>query len=283
VRNLLLALDRTKFAIVMSFLLVCSSCAPTQQPNTASVAANQAKRTARIYLDLRGEPNLVHRFRTYVEFDFEDAGLIIVSAEAQADAVVHAKFESENETVEIATGVVRMSISSNGKEEQLISCATTNSDAKGELFEKAASSALADLRRKYSAAHTVRLDSSSDMSQSTVFSDELPGALKSSGFNIAESDPNAILLRLDLQRQKARVEENILKYDTSVSVVGESIPLTSKGSGVRSARLVGDLPEKCSSGVSDLDWLAGEDPLFRQARFLTRNIQKQTMKPAASN
>jgi hypothetical protein len=278
-KNLSLLLDRIKPAIAIPLLLVCSSCARTQQASTAPVAANQTKNTARIYLDLSGDPNLVHRFWTYLEFDFEDVGLTIVSAEAQADAVVHAKFDSESQKVEIPTGVVRMQISSNGKQEQLISCASTSSAANDELFSRAASSAIAELRRKYPAAHTVKLDSAGDMSQSAVFSDELPGALRSSRFKIIESDPGDLLVRLDLQRQKALVEENILKYDISVAVVGESIPFTSNGSGVRSARLVGDLPESCSAGVCDLDWLAGEDPLFREARILARNIRKQITKP----
>ncbi len=282
-KTLLLALGRTKSAIVLPLLLVCSSCASTQQPTTAPVAANQTKNTARIYLDLSGDPNLVHRFRTYLEFDFDDAGLKIVSTEILADAVVRAKFDSASQQVEIPTGVVRMRISSNGKQEQLISCASTSSDANGEVFPKAASSAAVDLRKKYPAAQTVRLDSSGDMSQSTVFSDELPGALKSSGFKIIGSDPADIILRIDLQRRKALVAENLLKYDISVSFDGESIPSTSNGSGVRSATLVGDLPENCPSGLGDLDWLAGEDPLFRQARVLARNIQKQIMKPGASN
>jgi hypothetical protein len=266
------------------FILAATICSGTSQSSKGSQKEGAQKtRIEKVYVDLKGDPKLVHRLFTFLDFGFEDGGFVGANREADSDAVVRGNLEKESQRVNIGAGVVRMQITSGGKQEKMNNCATISSDENAELFEGAAKVTAEKVRRKYPNVRTVEIDDGSHMAESKAFAIGLPDSLKASGFEVTKIGPADLVLRVDLVREKVPVEENTFKYKLFVSGKDGSLLLSDSGSGTLSAKLAGKALEACPNRFADLDWLTGGDALSRLAQKVTRVLRDHNAGLARSN
>jgi len=121
---------------------------------------------------------------------------------------------------------------------------------------------------------SVRLDPASDFATSRQFAAEFQSGLKTSGLTMVQSGPADISLRIDLRTEKIPVEKDGAAYDIKVATPN-GVPLVeSSGSGIFSARLVGNAPAACAERLADLEWLYNSDTLDSTARKLTHDLNQ---------
>jgi hypothetical protein len=271
-------------AVAAIFLLAATNSGSVGQASKgAQKEGAQKTRIERVYVNLEGDPKLVHRLFTFLDFGFEDDGFTGANTEADSDAVVRGNLEKESQRVNIGVGIVRMEMTSGGKQEKMSHCATISSDENAELFEGAAKVATEKIRRKYPNLRTVEIEDASRMAESKVFAIGLPDSLKASGFEVTKVGPADLVLRVDLMREKIPVEESTFKYKLFVSGKDGSILLNDSGSGTLSAKLAGKALEACPNRFVDLDWLTGGDALSRLAHKVTRALRDHNAGLASFN
>jgi hypothetical protein len=239
----------------------------------------------RIFIDLKGEPKLVHYFSGLLNAELENAGIVVTGSEHDADGVVRGELKAQVERVNLSMGVVKMYINSQRGFQTIDSCQTLSTSEDSNLYERSAASVVSELRDRYHDARTVRLDPASDLAASRQFAAEFPSELKTSGLTMVQSGPADIALRIDLRTEKIPVEKDGAVYDIKVAAPN-GVPLVeSSGSGVFSARLVGNAPAACPERLADLELIYNTDTLYSAARKITHDLNQQaqsrTAKPAS--
>lgn len=270
--------------VVASLLFVAgNNIAPAQRSDVSSLGSAHGTRINRVFVNLTGDPKLTHRLWTLLDFELEDAHVLLASTETDADAIVNGEIHAQVTKHNLGLGVIRMRATGNRQVENFDSCASLSSDEGGSLFDRSASGTGEAVRKKYPNASTIRLDPASDMTQSKSFRDELVQSLQESDFKIVDTSSSDITLRVDLVPEKVPVEENVLTYDTVVIARDGSQLLSSRGTGVLSATLEGHPPDQCPERVADLDWLSGNNPLYAVARYVAKELRRQNSRISTSN
>jgi membrane associated rhomboid family serine protease len=229
-------------------------------------------RIARVFLALKGEPKLVHYFSGLLNAELENAGIAVTGSEHDADGVLRGELKAQVERVNLSMGVVKMYINSQRGFQTIDSCQTLSTGEDSNLYERSAASVVSELRDKYHDARTVRLEPASDLAASRQFAAEFPSELKTSGLTMVQSGPADIALRIDLRTEKIPVEKDEAAYNIKV-VAPNGVPLVeSSGSGVFSARLVGNAPTACPERLADLEWIYNTNTLYSTARKVAHDL-----------
>jgi hypothetical protein len=238
-------------------------------------------RIARVFLALKGDPKLVHYFSGLLNAELENADIEVGGSEHDADGVLRGEIKAQSERVNLNIGVVKMYIDSERGFQTIDSCHTLSTSEDTNLYERSAASAASKIRDKYHDARTVRLDPASDLAASRQFAAEFQSELKTSGFTMVESGPADIALRIDLRTEKIPVVKDGASYDIKV-VASNGVQLVeNSGSGVFSARLIGNAPAACPERLADLEWLYNTDTLDSTARKVAHDLNQQAPPRAA--
>lgn len=226
-----------------------------------------------VFLDLKGDPKLVHRFSTFLNLELENDGIAIAKSSPEADAVIDGEVHAKSERKNLGFGVIETQISANSSVEKMESCASVSTAEEGDFFQGSAGYVASQIRDKYPGARTVSLDTASDMAASQGFGSAFPGELKTSGFTVVRSAPADITVRIHLVAQKISVDESLAAYDIRVVTPKGAAMFNKHGTGVLFARFTGAPPAVCSLSFADLRWLYENDPLFAAARELASNLR----------
>jgi hypothetical protein len=202
-----------------------------------------------------------------------------MNTEAEADAEVDAEVSAEIKSSELGIGVMKLSSTANGKTEITSSCESLSTAVDGEFFASSTDGLATQLRTKYANAKTVKLDTASDTAASKIFSSQLPGTLRTSGFTIVDSGTADVILRTDLARERVAIEEHETRYKIRIYLRNGSPVFFTEGSGVTSAKATG-APLLCPERVSDLDWLSRTDPLFQLADQAVKQLRMNNRRAA---
>jgi len=270
------------FACVAVFVFCVAGKTATRQSSASQNENSQKKKIESVFVRLKGDPKLVHRLFTFLDFGFEDNGFLGANSADGADAIVKGTLENQSTKANIGVGIVRLQMTSQGKQETATHCAAMSSDENGELFEGSAKATAERLRRKFPNLRTVIVDDASNVAESKSFAIELPDSLKASGFSVTKVGPADLVLRVDLAREKVAVVENSFKYDVQVMGKDGSLLFTQNGTGTLTARLAGNVLEACPSRFTDLDWLTGGDALAHLAREITKSLKSHSVGQAAA-
>lgn len=231
-------------------------------------------RITKVFLSVAGDPKLSHRLWTFIEFELEDAGIIIVNSEREADALISGEVNVLTTKHYLALGILRATFKAGGTTDKIESCGSMNSDEAGDVFSQSAGGMVDKIREKYPKARTVSVDAKSNTKESDTFDSDLANYLNKSGLELSDSSEADITVHLELVRYKIAVEEKELKYEITVlPTIGSGLS-TQRGGGVISANALDRAPEACPDRVEDLEWLSQGDPLCGAAQTLARNILK---------
>jgi hypothetical protein len=257
---------------------ICDAC--SSRPTRNESASAQEPNAMTVYINVHGDPRLVHRFSTFLRFSLEDAGISHVSSESEANVFVEGNLTAQTQTRDIGVGIVRAQLTQNGNPTNMEMCATLNSEADGELFNGAAESIASKIRGKSPNARTIKLDATSDTKVSNVFNGQLPSALKNADFEVIVSGTPDVLLHIDLLRQKVAVEERVAELNIEVRGRDAESPGSTSGKTIISAKLAAPPPKVCPEQFEDLSWLAGNS-LYNDADMLAKNLRKHPPKVKA--
>jgi membrane associated rhomboid family serine protease len=237
----------------------------------------------RVFVRLTGDARLVRRTWNIFNVELEDAGVTVVSKEAEADAVLLGEIGSQIKRTSIVFDVIQMRISANGNLEKIESCEslTTNENGVDFLRYYSAEDVVHQIRQKHPNAQTVKLDPASDISLSKSFATALPAELKASGFTVTNSGSADIILRVNLAYRKVAVDEMKVKYNLRATTRDGAMLVTSKSSEVLSAKLAEPAPAVCPDRFADLDFLRGNE--FATAHRFVKNLTKANSKLPANN
>ena len=243
--------------------------------STTTHVTNQTKHVVkRIFIDLKGDPKLVHYFSSLLNAELENAGIAVAGSEHDADGVLRGELKAQSERVTLSMGVVKLYINSQRGFQTIDSCQTLSTIENTNFYEGSAAGAASRIRDKYRDARTVRLDPASDFAASRQFAAEFQSELKTSGLTMVQSGPADIALRIELRTEKIPVEKDGAAYDIKVATPN-GVPLVeSSGSGIFSARLVGNAPAACAERLADLEWLYNSDTLDSTARKLIHDLNQ---------
>ena len=234
----------------------------------------QKMKVTRVFINLKGDPKLVHRLATFLGLELEDAGIIITRTEPEAEAVISGELSTQDNRVNFGLGLVRMEATANDHADKINSCATLSTAEDGELFDSSAGTAAGLVREKYPNARTVRLDPASDMAVSSKFGAELPHELKTSGFSVSDSMPADIALRINLERQKVAIDEHLAEYEIRVVTRNRAVLSSYKGEDILFAKAADAAPAACADRFTDFKWLYSNDPLLSAARKITAGLRE---------
>jgi membrane associated rhomboid family serine protease len=238
-------------------------------------------RIARVFLDLKGDPKLVHYFSGLLNAELEHAGIAVAGNEHDADGVLRGELKAQAERINLSMGVVKMYINSQRGLQIIDSCQTLSTAEDSNLYKRSAVSVVSEIRDKYHDARTIRLDPASDLAASPQFAAEFSSELKTSGLTMVQSGPADIALHIDLRTEKIPVEKDEATYDIKV-VAPDGVPLVqSSGSGVLSAMPVGNLPAACPERLADLEWIYNTNALYFTARKVTHALNHPAQLPAS--
>jgi membrane associated rhomboid family serine protease len=251
------------------------------QANTQSHLPGPPPRIARVFLALKGDPKLVHYFSGLLNAELENAGIAVAGSEHDAEGVLRGEVKAQSERVNLSMGVVKMYINSQHGFQTIDFCKTLSTSESTNLYERSAASAVSKIRAKYHDARTVRLDPASDLAASQQFAAEFQSELKTSGLTMVQSGPADIALHIDLRTEKIPVEEDEAVYNIKVVAPNGVQLVQSSGSGVLSARLVGNAPAACPERLADLEWIYNTDTLYSTAHKVTRDLNQQPQPRAA--
>ncbi|HET6932719.1 MAG TPA: hypothetical protein VFI45_20505 [Candidatus Acidoferrum sp.] len=261
-------------ALLTNWFVISVSPAMSQ---TKKPRGERPPRITKIYPELAGDPKVVHRFLSYLEFALEDRGIQIVNLPKQADAVLFANFTLTTEKGNLSAGLRTTELIVNGGREIKDECSTVSDSETTELFTNDAENLSANLRAKFPDAKTVWVDPASKNEISSHFWDDLPRQLTSHGFRIDESGQPDLKIHVILQRIKVPIEKRMLNYELELQNLDGKLLFSQSSGGPLSARLLDDPPPACSSTVIDLDWLTQQDPLFQSARGLAKRLHDQNV------
>jgi membrane associated rhomboid family serine protease len=275
-QNQLLRFGAVALVAVLAFVTQRRSHAVTEPVPEISFATPGSDSPAgkspvkQVFLNLKGDPKLVHRFSTFLNLELEEDGIAIAKDRTEADAVINGEVHIKAERRDLAFRVIEMQITANGDVERSSSCTTVRSDEDDDFFKTSARDVARKLRDKYPDARTVSLDTASDMTASTEFGKDFLEQLKTSGFTVAPSTPADVAVRIKLAVQKVSVDENSTAYDIkAVSRNGTGL-FNSHGSGVTSTGLA-----DASQGACAVSWMYRYqgDPLLAAARDLANSFR----------
>jgi membrane associated rhomboid family serine protease len=264
---------------ILEYLHVPTSV--TSQLDIQTVSSHPPPRIARVFLSLKGGPKLVHYFSGLLNAELENAGIAVAGKEHDADGVLRGELKSQVESTNLSIGVVKMYINSKRGFQTIDSCETLSTSENSNLYERSAANVVSKIRDKYYDAQTIRLDPASDLTASRQFAAEFPSALKTSGLTMVQSGTADIILRIDLRTEKIPVEKDEASYDIK-AVASNGVSLVeSSGSGIISARLVGNAPAACPERLANLEWIYNTDTLYSTAHKVTHDLSQQTHPRAA--
>jgi membrane associated rhomboid family serine protease len=269
-------------AIVFAFAIVTQlgSKIIKEMPEGIVVITNELNHGAgeppfsRIFLDLKGDPKLVHRLSSFLDIELESAGITITGNRKDADAVIEGEIHAESTRSALGFGVVRAQITAQSNVENMDSCETISAAEDGDFFTSSADSLSSRIRHKHPDAETVSVGPGSDMAASSKFGQDFPTALKTAGFILVESPHADIALRIQLVRQKISIQKLMAVYKMKVIGRNGALMLSESDSGVLFAKLTETPPATCPKHFASLDWLYSHDPLFYAATNLAGRLQK---------
>jgi len=272
-------------ALLPGLLLVMlgSGTAVAQTSDELKIGGNRGPQMKKVFVNVTGDAKLSRRLWMILGFELEDAFFQRANTDDDADTVVDARIQTRVAKVNLGLGVIRMQVTAGGRAQNLDSCASLSSNENAELFNGAATQIGETLRANYSDSLIIRIDPTSNMTQSEPFSDELARSLRKSNFKIVDASPSDITLRVELVQEKVPVEENLADYELAVSTRDGMRQYTSTGNIVVSATLAGPPPAVCPSRFDDLDWLSGGSTLYQVARGIVKEMKKQRSRSLASN
>jgi|SRR5579864_139609 len=242
---------------------------------------------ARIFLDLKGDPKLIHDFSSVLNAELENAGIAVAGSEHDADAVLHGEIRLQGAHTDLDVGLFRIQLISQNTIEKINPCAGLARSRHVEMFSPS-DDVLGTIRKKYPGARTVRFDPANDKIASIQFGSEqrvdeyfLPDlqlSLKKSGLALVDSAPADILLRINVTAEKVSIQEDLVVYNLKVVAQDGVMLYRSDGTSVRSAKL-DQKADACSDHLDNLKWLQDDDPLSQAARELSKNLQKKDTAP----
>ena len=239
-------------------------------------------RIARVFLALKGEPKLIHYFSGLLNAELENAGIAVTRSEHDADGVVRGELKGQVESTNLSMGVVKMYINSKRGFQTIDSCRNLSAVGDSNLYEQSAASAVSEIRNRYYDARTIRLEPASDLAASRQFAAEFPSELKKSGLTMVQSGPADIALRIDLRTEKIPVQKDGAAYDIKVGAPNGVLLVESSGSGVFSARLIGDAPAACPERLADLEWIYNSNTLASIAHKVANDLYAPQAAPRAA-
>lgn len=242
----------------------------------------QKSKVKKVFINVKGSPRAAHRLEGFLKLEMEDAGIQTANSEGDADAVIGGEINVEIEHANIYFGVLQMQITADSHIEKTESCEAISTGEDGELFSSAAENAVQAIRKKYPKAQTISLDPASNTRASKEFGLQLPGELKGSNFTITASRSADLVLRFDLERRKAPLEESVVAYKIRILTPNGALIWDTSGSDVLSAKPEGDPPAVCPNRFSDFAWMQHKDAFFSVANGLVKNIQDNNGPAAAS-
>ena len=229
-------------------------------------------RIERVFLDLKGDPKLVHYFSGLLNAELENAGVAVAGSEHEASGVIRGELKAQVKHINLSLGVVKMYINSQRGLQTIDSCRTLSTGNDSNLYERSDASVVSEIRDKYHEARTVRLEPASDLAASRQFAAEFPSELKTSGLTMVQSGPADVALHIDLLTQKIPVEEDEAAYDIKI-VNPDGAPLfESSGSAALSARLIGNAPAACPERLADLEWIYNDNTLSSIAHKVAKDL-----------
>lgn len=228
-----------------------------------------------VFLTLKGDAKLVHRFSTFLNLELEDRGITIAKNAPEADTVINGEVHAEAERKNIGVRLIEMQITANGKVNKSNSCGTVNDTEAGDFFQGSAGDVAHQLREQYPEARTLSLDKASEMAASQEFSSAFPGELKSFGFTLVPSTPADIAVRIKIAAQKVSMDENLTVYDIKAVSRDGTVLFDDHGSGPTSARSTEAPPAVCPDYfvAIDLMYRYQNDPLLAAARQLADKLR----------
>lgn len=237
----------------------------------------------RIFLDLKGDPKLVHDFSSALNVDLKNVGIAMASSEREADATLHGEIHLEGARTDIDVGLFRIQLISENTTEKINPCAGIAQSHHVEMFSPS-DDILSTIRKRYAGARTLRFDPANDKIASIQFGPEqrvdedfladLQSRLKESGLALVDSPPADVLLRINVAAEKVSIQEDLVVYDLKVVAQNGVMLYNSNGTRILTAKL--DQPAAaCSKRLDNLQWLQDNDPFASLAGTLASNLQKQ--------
>jgi hypothetical protein len=98
----------TRVIAILFVLVSLRGTSLAQTTNQVAVNRVQGKKIVKVFLNLQGDPKLVHRFWTFLDFELEDSGLLHTNTPAEADAVISGEFSMQIAKVNLGFGLFRM-------------------------------------------------------------------------------------------------------------------------------------------------------------------------------
>jgi membrane associated rhomboid family serine protease len=243
---------------------------------------------ARVFLDLKGDPKLVHDFSSLLNIELKNAGIAVTGSEREADAVLHGEIHLQGANTGLDVRLFRIQLISQNTIEKINPCAGLARSRHVEMFSPS-DDVLGVIRKKYPGARTVRFDPANDKIASIQFGPEhnrvdedflpdLQSKLKESGLTLVNSAFADITLRINVTAEKVSIQEDLIVYDLKVVAHNGIMLYSSNETSVQSAKLDQKV-DACSDHLDNLEWLKDDDPLSQTARKLTKNLQKQDSAP----
>ena len=263
--------------LIGSALVGCTRKSETLAPTTVEHGKGP-QGVKRIFVQVKGDPKLSSRMRTYLDFALEDRNFAVVDAQSDSDAVLGVEITREAGTDALWLGVIHLHFRTDGKDTDRQRCASLGNSEAGDLFNLSSEGIARDIRDNFPNARTVKFDEHSDMTKSEHFRSELEDALKTSGFSVLNGSSPDVVLGVDLTTERVPIEKQTLKYHISFAGSDEADPYTMDGYHILSAKLKSNAPEVCPDRFNDLDWLAGSsDPISQVAYELAKNLNKRNL------
>src|SRR5438270_3893947 len=132
---------------------------------------------ARVYLDIKGDPKLARRLASYLDLELDDFGIALAKTQDEADAVIQGQVGVHLRRKSFSYDVIQTQVTFKGTVDQMNSCFGVSTSGNAVFFHTATTEA-SEIREKYPAAQTVRIDPASNMDASEEFGTELRDELK---------------------------------------------------------------------------------------------------------
>lgn len=237
-----------------------------------------------VFLNIRGDARATHRMWTYLDFELEDRSFTVVDSEHDADAVVDMEIKSQTDVEDLSVGMVHLRFHANGKDTQEETCASLGHGTSVELFDNSPEAIALDLKERFPDAHTVKLDSASDIAASKLFHAKFEEALKTAKLALIADGSADVLVDVKLAVAEVAIEEQTLHYELH-AVTHEKQLFSETGTLILSVRLKGHAPEPCPERFDDLEWVAtAGDPIVNVALSVAKDlVRSNSTKPARQN
>lgn len=236
-----------------------------------------------VFLNIRGDARATRRMWTYLDFELEDRGFTVVDSEHDADAVLDMEIESKPHVEDLSVGMVHLRFHAGGNDTQEETCAALGHGTV-DLFDGTPEDIVLDLKKRFPDAHTVKLDSTSDIAASKLFHAKFEEALKTTKLALVADGSADVLLDVKLAVAQVAIEEQTLHYELH-AVTRERQLFSDTGTLILSARLKDHAPDACPERFNDLAWVTTSgDPIVNVALSVAKDLVKNnSTKPARQN